>query len=374
MQTQIKTLVASIILASSVAGMAQAAESAAADKPVLTKPSANKVVIAHRGASGYLPEHSLPAKAMAYAQGADYLEQDLVMTKDNELVVLHDHYLDRVTDVADRFPDRARQDGRYYAIDFTLPEIKSLKFTEGFDIDKNGKKVQSYPGRFPMGKSDFRVHTFQEEIEFVQGLNHSTGKNIGIYPEIKAPWFHKQEGKDISTKVLEVLKQYGYSSKADKVYLQCFDANELKRIKNELEPKMGMDLKLVQLVAYTDWNETYEQKPDGKWVNYNYDWMFKPGAMKQVAQYADGIGPDYHMLVVESSTPDNIKLTNMVKEAHASNMMVHPFTIRTDRLPKYATDVNQLFDIIYNQAQVDGVFTDFPDTGVQFLQKQGQHQ
>lgn len=368
MQTHIKSLVASMILVSSVAGMAHAAEPAAKDK------SADKVVIAHRGASGYLPEHSLPAKAMAYAQGADYLEQDLVMTKDNELVVLHDHYLDRVTDVAERFPDRARKDGRYYAIDFTLPEIKSLKFTEGFDIDKEGKKVQSYPGRFPMGKSDFRVHTFQEEIEFVQGLNHSTGKNIGIYPEIKAPWFHKQEGKDISTKVLEVLKQYGYTTKADKVYLQCFDANELKRIKNELQPKMNMNLKLVQLVAYTDWNETYEQKPNGKWVNYSYDWMFKPGAMKQVAQYADGIGPDYHMLVAETSTPNNIKLTNMVKDAHASNMMVHPYTIRADKLPKYATDVNQLFDIIYNQAGVDGVFTDFPDKGVQFLQKQGQHQ
>ncbi|NYM94214.1 glycerophosphodiester phosphodiesterase, partial [Salmonella enterica subsp. enterica serovar Typhimurium] len=88
--------------------------------------AAEKVVIAHRGASGYLPEHTLPAKAMAYAQGADYLEQDLVMTKDDHLVVLHDHYLDRVTDVADRFPDRARKDGRYYAIDFTLDEIKSL--------------------------------------------------------------------------------------------------------------------------------------------------------------------------------------------------------------------------------------------------------
>lgn len=146
MQNHIKSLIASMILASSVAGMAHAAEPVAKDK------SADKVVIAHRGASGYLPEHSLPAKAMAYAQGADYLEQDLVMTKDNELVVLHDHYLDRVTDVAERFPDRARKDGRYYAIDFTLPEIKSLKFTEGFDIDKEGKKVQSYPGRFPMGK------------------------------------------------------------------------------------------------------------------------------------------------------------------------------------------------------------------------------
>lgn len=82
---------------------------------------------------------------MAYAQGADYLEQDLVMTKDDHLVVLHDHYLDRVTDVADRFPDRARKDGRYYAIDFTLDEIKSLKFTEGFDIE-NGKKCRLIQG------------------------------------------------------------------------------------------------------------------------------------------------------------------------------------------------------------------------------------
>ncbi|HHQ4305435.1 TPA: glycerophosphodiester phosphodiesterase [Serratia fonticola] len=358
MRTQTKALLTGIILATSMLSAAQAAD---------------KVVIAHRGASGYLPEHTLPAKAMAYAQGADFLEQDLVMTKDNELVVLHDHYLDRVTDVAERFPDRARKDGRYYAIDFTLPEIKSLKFTEGFDI-KDGKQVQSYPGRFPMGKSDFRVHTFQEEIEFVQGLNHSTGKNIGLYPEIKAPWFHQQEGKDISTKVLEVLKQYGYTSKSDNVYLQCFDANELKRIKDQLEPKMGMDLKLVQLIAYTDWNETYEQKADGKWVNYDYDWMFKPGAMKKIAQYADGIGPDYHMLIVEEkSKPNQIVLTDMVKDAHASNMAVHPYTIRTDKLPKYVTDVNQLFDAIYNQAGVDGVFTDFPDKGVQFLQKQGQH-
>ncbi|MBC9896181.1 glycerophosphodiester phosphodiesterase, partial [Salmonella enterica subsp. enterica serovar Panama] len=179
---------------------------------------------------------------------------------DDHLVVLHDHYLDRVTDVADRFPDRARKDGRYYAIDFTLDEIKSLKFTEGFDIE-NGKKVQTYPGRFPMGKSDFRIHTFEEEIEFVQGLNHSTGKNIGIYPEIKAPWFHHQEGKDIAAKTLEVLKKYGYTGKQDNVYLQCFDVAELKRIKNELEPKMGMDLNLVQLIAYTDWNETQQKQP-----------------------------------------------------------------------------------------------------------------
>lgn len=290
-----KLTLKNLSMAIMMSGMIMGSSAMAAD-------SNEKIVIAHRGASGYLPEHTLPAKAMAYAQGADYLEQDLVMTKDDHLVVLHDHYLDRVTDVADRFPDRARKDGRYYAIDFTLDEIKSLKFTEGFDIE-NGKKVQTYPGRFPMGKSDFRVHTFEEEIEFVQGLNHSTGKNIGIYPEIKAPWFHHQEGKDIAAKTLEVLKKYGYTGKDDKVYLQCFDADELKRIKNELEPKMGMDLNLVQLIAYTDWNETQQKQPDGSWVNYNYDWMFKPGAMKQVAEYADGIGPDYHMLIEETSQP-----------------------------------------------------------------------
>lgn len=326
----------------------------------------DKVVIAHRGASGYLPEHTLPAKAMAFAQGADYLEQDLVMTKDDQLVVLHDHYLDRVTDVADRFPDRARKDGRYYAIDFTLAEIKSLKFSEGFTVE-NGKKVQTFPGRFPMGKSDFRVHTFEEEIEFIQGLNRSTGKNIGLYPEIKAPWFHHQEGKDIATRVLEVLKKYGYTKKTDKIYLQCFDVNELKRIRNELEPKMGMDLKLVQLIAYTKWNETEEQQPDGKWVNYSYDWMLEPGAMEKIAQYADGIGPDYHMLIADSSTNGHIIINGMVKEAHEHQLEVHPFTVRADQLPPYAKDVNELYDALYRQADVDGLFTDFPDKTISYL-------
>lgn len=330
--------------------------------------STEKIVIAHRGASGYLPEHTLPAKAMAYAQGADYLEQDLVLTKDNALIVLHDHYLDRVTDVAERFPQRARKDGRFYAIDFTLQEIKSLKFTEGLDI-KDGKQVQSYPNRFPMWKSDFRIHTFQEEIEFIQGLNHSTGKNIGIYPEIKAPWFHHQEGKDIARETLAVLKQYGYTTKSDKVFLQSFDVAELKRIKTELQPQMKMDLNLIQLIAYTDWHETYEKQADGTWVNYHYDWMQKPGAMQQIAAYADGIGPDYHMLVQKGATPDSITFTSMMKEAHQYKLQVHPFTARADRLPAYARDIDQLYHILYYQANVDGLFTDFPDKAVDFLKK-----
>ena len=112
---------------------------------------AQKIVIAHQGASGYLPEHTLEAKAMAYAQGAHYIEQDLVMTRDDELIVLHDITLDRTTDVDEKFPDRARSDGRYYAIDFTLEEIRTLSATEGFRIE-NGEKIQDSVSDFLLAR------------------------------------------------------------------------------------------------------------------------------------------------------------------------------------------------------------------------------
>ncbi len=327
----------------------------------------SKIVIAHRGASGYLPEHTLPGKAMAYAQGADYLEQDLVMTRDDDLIVLHDHFLDSVTNVAERFLGRQREDGCYYAIDFTLAEIRSLKFTERFEV-KDGKHMQTYPGRYPLWKSDFRIHTFEEELDFIHGLNYSTGKNVGIYPEIKAPWLHYQAGKDISRKVLAVLKQYGYTKKQDKVYLQCFDPNELKRIKAELMPQMGIDLKLVQLIAQTDWNETYEHQSDGSWHSYSYDWMFKSGAMQHITEYADAIGPAYHMLFSPESTPSHIVLTQMVTDAHKAGLPMHPYTLRVDKLPPYAENINQLLDIVYRQAGAEGAFSDFPDLAVKYVQ------
>ncbi|GLR03396.1 glycerophosphoryl diester phosphodiesterase [Vibrio hyugaensis] len=331
---------------------------------------AQPLVIAHRGASGYLPEHTLEAKALAYAMKPDYIEQDVVMTKDDQLVVLHDHYLDRVTDVAERFPERARKDGRYYAIDFTLAEIKSLRVTEGFNIDDKGNKVAGYPTRFPMWKSDFTVPTFAEEIELIQGLNKTLGYDIGIYPEIKAPWFHRHEGKDISKAVLKVLKQYGYDSQDDKVYLQCFDANELQRINSELMPAMDMDLKLVQLMAYTDWNETMEYKGD-KATPYSYDWMFEANGMKKVAEYAKGIGPWKPMLVDDKSTKDNIIIKPLMKAAKDAGLQVHPYTFRADpgRIPAYTDSFDGMMDIFYNQVKVDGLFTDFPDKAVNFLNK-----
>ena len=333
----------------------------------LTSAASKKIVIAHRGASGYLPEHSMESKAMAYAMGVDYIEQDLVMTKDDQLVVLHDHFLDRVTNVASVYPQRKREDGRYYVIDFTLSEINALQMTEGFEL-KEGQASANFPQRFPIWKSSFKVHTFAQEIEMIQGLNKSTGHHVGIYPEIKSPWFHQHEGKDISRATLLMLKKYGYTSKKDAVYLQCFDPNEVRRIKTTLQIELGMNVKLVQLIAATQWQETMVYE-NGIAKPYNYDWMFVPGAMKKIAQYADGIGPWKPMLVREGSTKDKLIVTHISKEAQKEGLEVHPYTFRSDegRIPSYADDFEDLLRIFYCKVGVDGVFTDFPDKAVSFI-------
>jgi len=315
--------------------------------------SARKVVIAHRGASGYLPEHTIAAKAMAYAQGADYIEQDLVMTRDDELVVLHDRYLDTVSNVAELYPDRHRDDGRYYVIDFTLDEIRQLSVVERFEM-KEGVATPVFKSRFPLGKSSFRVHTFAEEIELIQGLNISTGKSVGLYPEIKSPAFHREEGKDIAVAALRVLKQYGYDEKTDKVFFQCFDSAELQRIHDELMPQMDMALPLVQLMG----------------TEREYRWMLDKKGMQRLAAYVDGIGPSAYLLIAPDSTAADIKVTGLVELAHAAGLQVHPYTFRRERnqMPPFAKDYDDFLRIFFDVVGVDGVFTDFPDLTVKFVE------
>ena len=320
---------------------------------VASETMAQKIVIAHRGASGYLPEHTLEAKAMAYAMGADYIEQDVVMTADDHLIVLHDITLDRTTNVDEVFPNRARDDGRYYAIDFTLEEIRQLKATEGFRINDDGEKEQGYANRFPMGTSSFSVPTLQEEIEFIQGLNKSTGKDIGIYPEIKGPAFHLEEGKDISQAVVQMLKDYGYTTKQDRVFLQTFDYDELARIKKDIFPALDVDINLIMLIGDPD----------------EYPWMFRPDGMSKLATSADGIGPSHGLVIERESTKDDIRITPLVERAHAAGLEVHPYTYRSDpgQVPEYVDSFDGLLELHYFGAEVDGVFTDFPDKAVEFL-------
>lgn len=311
----------------------------------------SKLLIAHRGASGYLPEHTIAAKAMAYGQGADFIEQDLVMTKDNAIVVLHDRHLDTVTNVSDVFADRARDDGRYYVIDFTLAEIRQLAVFERF-VKNSSDKVAVYEDRFPLEKSSFRVSTFAEEIELIQGLNKSTGRNVGIYPEIKSPAFHREQGKDISTAVLQTLNEYGYTTKQDSVYLQCFDATELQRIHGQLLPAMDMAVSLVQLLG---------NAPE-------FQSALSERGLTQVATYADGIGPSINLIVNKDSPGSDLKISKLVDRAHALGLVVHPYTFRRDELPGYADDYKQLLELFFDDIGVDGVFTDFPDLTREYLE------
>jgi glycerophosphoryl diester phosphodiesterase len=319
--------------------------------PVTADPP--KIIVAHRGASGYLPEHTLEAVALAHAMGADYLEQDVVLSKDDVPVVLHDIQLDTVTDVAKRFPDRKRPDDRYYALDFILAELKQLKVTERFD-PRTGKPV--YSRRFPMWQAAFEIPTLEEELQLIRGLNRSTGRTAGIYPEIKAPAWHRRQGKDISKIILALLARYGYQTKEDKFYLQCFDFDELKRLRNEL----GYQGKLVQLIGEISQTES----------GTDYNFLKSQRGLEEVAKVADGIGPSLQHIVTGKAN-GALKVTDLVKHAHQLKLQVHPYTFRADALPNYATSLEELFDIFLFRVGVDGLFTDHPDRGAAFVRSQG---
>ncbi|MCP4192717.1 MAG: glycerophosphodiester phosphodiesterase [Planctomycetaceae bacterium] len=304
-------------------------------------PAASPIVIAHRGASGYLPEHTLAAVAMAHAMNADFIEQDLVLTKDLHPIVLHDIHLDTVSDVRTKFPDRARNDGRFYAIDFTLAEIKTLRIGERID-HRTGRPA--FPNRFPTENKPFTIPTFEEELQIIHGLNQTRHRTIGVYPEIKYPKWHRDQGKDISPIVLNSLARFGYTDANAPVYLQCFEQAELMRIRNEL----GCKLKIVQLMG--------KDKPGEQ----TYSKMLTDEGLHRVASYAQGIGPELKQVISGRRTDGKPQITSLVADAHRHQLLVHPYTFRVDQLPDYVDDWPTLIDW-FVEAQIDGLFTDFPD-------------
>ncbi|MDO8541256.1 MAG: glycerophosphodiester phosphodiesterase [Opitutaceae bacterium] len=309
------------------------------------------LVIAHRGASGYLPEHTLEAKAMAHALGADFIEQDLVLTKDDVPVVLHDIYIDTVTDVAKIFPGRKRADGRFYALDLTLAELKQLRVLERFNA-KTGAAV--YPKRFASREtpSSFQVSTLEEELQLLQGLNRSTGRAAGIYPEIKKPKWHREQGHDISRIVVPILTRYGYATKADACFLQCFELEEVRRLRGEL----GWHGRLIMLI---------EAKATGE-DGTDYNRLCTAAGIKEIAPLVDGIGPPFGRIATWS-TAGEPKVSELVKFAHAEKLVVHPYTVRIDELPRNCPSADALHQMLFNTAGIDGVFTDFTDVTAAWL-------
>jgi glycerophosphoryl diester phosphodiesterase len=300
------------------------------------------VVIAHRGASGYLPEHTLEAKALAHGLRADFLEQDVVLTRDGVPIVLHDLWLEELTDVAAVFPGRARADGHWYAIDFTLAEIRRLRQRER---RLPGEDRLRWPGRFDAAGVEFRIHTLEEELAFIAGLNRTTGRRAGVYPEIKEPAFHRAAGLDITLRVLEVLARAGYSRRTDAIFLQCFDPRELERIRFELKS----DLPLVQLIG-----------GEGDVEGVDFEAMRTAEGLDRVAAYANGIGPHLsHLAALEPGREP--ASTGLAARAHARGLLVHPYTFRLEQLPAIGATPEQLHRWLFDAERVDGVFTDQPD-------------
>ena len=279
-------------------------------------------VIAHRGASGYLPEHTLEAYTLAHAQGADYIEQDLVLTRDRQLICLHDLYLEPTTNVESMFPDRKRSDGHWYAIDFNLSEIKQLSVHERL------------PNRFPQERSHFTIPTFTEAVQLIEGLNQRLPHKAGIYPELKRPSFHREASYSFEEIFVETLHELEFDREDKHIFIQCFELDSLRRLR-EISP---YPYPLIYLMGNS--RETREQMSDGFFA--------------EISEFVQGLGPSKSLLS-ETAT--------WIQHAQSHGLLIHPYTFRADDAFPSAEDKNFAaeLDRYLWHFKVDGLFTDFPD-------------
>ena len=292
-------------------------------------------VIAHRGASGYLPEHTAVAKALAYGLGVDFIEQDVVATRDGEAVVLHDIYLDEISDVAEKFPARARDDGHFYVIDFDLAELRTLALIER---RRPGTNERVYPGRFPYDLPTFRILTLDEEIDLISGLNASTGRHVGLYPEIKNPAWHEAAGIDLTRRVHEVLSR-ARDRISGPVFVQSFSPEALVRYRNEF----GSETPLVQLLGR---DEALMLVDD-------------PARLTQIGRYANGLGLPYGTLIVREG--DSLARSPLARLLETSPLVIHPYTLRRDVAPPEGIDYFAALRFLIRELAVDALFCDHPD-------------
>lgn len=280
-----------------------------------TVAKADTTVIAHRGASGYLPEHTLAAYAMAYAQGADFIEPDLVLTRDGVLVARHEAMLDETTDVSERFPDRRAEDGHFYAADLDYAELATLRTREYRE------------GRFPEAARLFPVPRFDEIMALISGLNEVTGCSVGLYPELKSPAWHSARGLDQVAVLREALRAQPFGAA---LRIQSFEPEPLEAL--AADPIEGA--KLVQLIGTPG--------------------LVTPEGLARVARYADAIGPNIMHLAQAKEAGDDI-----VARAHELGLIVDAWTLRADALGPFE-DFAGATDFVLGLG-VDGVFTDHPD-------------
>ncbi|MEU4196069.1 glycerophosphodiester phosphodiesterase [Kribbella sp. NPDC026611] len=323
------------------------------------------VIIGHRGASGYRPEHTLASYELAARMGADYVEPDLVSTKDHVLVARHEPEISGTTDVASHpeFGNRKKTkllDGvattGWFTEDFTLAELKTLRAKERIPATRQHNTV--FDGHY-------QIPTFQEVIDLTRRLSKELGRPIGIYPETKHPTYFRQQGLPLEPELIKTLDRNGLNRKGAKVFVQSFEVGNLKALHKQLR------VPLVQLTSSVGAPYDFVAAGDKR----TYADIVSAKGLREVATYAEGLGPSKDQVIpLDPATGKLAKPTSLIADAHRAGLVVHPYTFRVENtfLPAdfdssaNPTDAGNLFGEIaaYRAAGVDGLFTDNTDIAV----------
>jgi glycerophosphoryl diester phosphodiesterase len=344
------------------------------------------LVIGHRGTHGYLPAHTLEGYALAIELGADYIEPDLVATKDGHLIARHEPNMIATTDVASRpeFASRQRNavvdgvtENGFFASDFTLREIKQLRAVQDFRNPLDARPLQ-FDGKF-------EIPTLEEVIALAKRKSKDKGRTIGVYPETKHPTYHKGLGLPLEAKLVSILAKAGWNRREAPVIIQSFEQSNLKALRQMTK------VRLVQLADADDVNA------DGTLAfvapfDRPYDWTVSNNpvlqartfgffatdeGLREIKTYADGIGPWKRYIVstvplVPASTAPGeadrklLPPTDLIERAHRVGLLVHTWTFRNERRRLVSDYVDNPVDeyLQFYRLGIDGVFTDFADTAV----------
>lgn len=317
-------------------------------------PAPSPILIAHRGASGERPEHTIASYQLAIDQGADFIEPDLVLTKDGVLVARHENEISETTDVATRPEFAARRavktiDGKvtrgWFTEDFTLAELKTLRARER--LPQLRPANTAYDGQFA-------VPTFDEILDLIKVNEAKLGRRIGVYPETKHPGYFAQIGLPHEGALLASLTRFGYGKRDDLVFIQSFEVGNLKALRAKTK------LRLIQLV------DAEGGPADAPALSYAA--MISAEGLKAVARYADGIGPNKALVIPRRADGALGTPTSLVRNAHSAGLAVHPWTFRRENyfLPtgqRTETDPSAAGDLAaeiaaFVAAGIDGLFSD----------------
>jgi glycerophosphoryl diester phosphodiesterase len=333
------------------------------------KPLATKVlVIGHRGAPALRPEHTLASYGKAIADGADFIEPDLVMTKDGVMVARHENEIGGTTDVASHPEFAARKtrkviDGHaetgWFTEDFTLAELKTLRARERLPQLRSTQ----YDG-------EFQIPTLDEIIDFVAAESAVVGHPVGIIPEIKHGSYFQQLGLPMEDRLLAILAAHSYTRTAP-VEIQSFEITNLKYLRGKLSTAYP-NIRLLQLI------DAPEQRPYDLVVagdKLSYGEMLTPAGLHEIARYADAVGPNISAIIPPTADGHLGVPTTLVHDAHAAGLELHPYTFRPENQflardfwqgsdPKTFNDAGLIAEIrVYLDAGIDAFFVDDPAIG-----------